>query len=109
MTETLLALPSHLRRRLVDALASGMLSDAASATSIRATLGLTEGGETIARALRDLAELGITGPATAAWIRSLDQAVARMPRPDLVWSGPELLGVHARDTRRVYELSLIHI
>jgi len=103
VTETLLALPSHLRRRLVDALASGLLSAAASATSIRSTLGLTEGGETIAAALRDLAELGITGPAAAAWIRSLDQAVARTPRPDLVWSGPEVLGVHARDTRRVYE------
>lgn len=103
MTETLLALPSHLRRRLVDALASGMLGEATSATSIRSTLGLTEGGETIAAALRDLAKLGIAGPAAAAWIRSLDQAVAQMPRPDLVWSGPELLGVHARDTRRVYE------
>jgi phosphatidylserine/phosphatidylglycerophosphate/cardiolipin synthase-like enzyme len=103
VTETLLALPSHLRRRLVDALASGMLGGATSPTSIRSTLGLTEGGETIAAALRDLAKLGIAGPAAAAWIRSLDQAVARMPRPDLVWSGPELLGVHARDTRRVYE------
>ena len=103
MTETLLALPAHFRRRLVDALESGMLGEATSATSIRSTLGLTEGGETIAAALRDLAELGITGPAAAAWLRSLDQAVARMPRPDLVWSGPEVLGVHARDTRRVYE------
>jgi phosphatidylserine/phosphatidylglycerophosphate/cardiolipin synthase-like enzyme len=26
-----------------------------------------------------------------------------MPRPDLVWSGPEVPGLHARDTRRVYE------
>lgn len=80
-----------------------MLGAATSATSIRSTLGLTEGGEAIAAALRDLAKLGIAGPSAAAWIRSLDQAVARMPRPDLVWSGPELLGVHARDTRRVYE------
>jgi len=27
----------------------------------------------------------------------------RVPRPDLVWSGPEVPGLHARDTRRVYE------
>ena len=27
----------------------------------------------------------------------------RAPRPDLVWSGPEVPGLHARDTRRVYE------
>ncbi len=26
-----------------------------------------------------------------------------MRQPDLVWSGPEVLGLHARDTRRVYE------
>jgi phosphatidylserine/phosphatidylglycerophosphate/cardiolipin synthase-like enzyme len=26
-----------------------------------------------------------------------------MPRADLVWSGPEVPGLHARDTRRVYE------
>jgi phosphatidylserine/phosphatidylglycerophosphate/cardiolipin synthase-like enzyme len=26
-----------------------------------------------------------------------------MPRPDLVWSGPEVPGLHARDTRRVFE------
>ena len=26
-----------------------------------------------------------------------------MPQPDLVWSGPEVPGLHARDTRRVYE------
>jgi len=30
-------------------------------------------------------------------------AVADMPHPDLVWSGPEVPGLHARDTRRVYE------
>ena len=28
---------------------------------------------------------------------------AELPRPDLVWSGPEVEGLHARDTRRVYE------
>ncbi len=28
---------------------------------------------------------------------------SRAPRPDLVWSGPEVPGLHARDTRRVYE------
>ena len=30
-------------------------------------------------------------------------AAARTPKPDLVWSGPEVPGLHARDTRRVYE------
>lgn len=29
--------------------------------------------------------------------------MAQAPSPDLVWSGPEVSGLHARDTRRVYE------
>ena len=29
--------------------------------------------------------------------------MTRPRKPDLVWSGPELPGLHARDTRRVYE------
>jgi phosphatidylserine/phosphatidylglycerophosphate/cardiolipin synthase-like enzyme len=29
--------------------------------------------------------------------------MGRVDRPDLVWSGPEVRGLHARDTRRVYE------
>lgn len=29
--------------------------------------------------------------------------MSRVPAPDLVWSGPEVPGLHARDTRRVYE------
>ena len=42
-------------------------------------------------------------PATAAWLRTIERAAARTPKPDLVWSGPEVPGLHARDTRRVYE------
>ena len=33
----------------------------------------------------------------------VEEAISRTPRPDLVWSGPEVPGLHARDTRRVYE------
>jgi hypothetical protein len=47
--------------------------------------------------------MGLSAPACAAWIRSVEAASARNPRPDLVWSGPEVPGVHARDTRRVSE------
>jgi hypothetical protein len=46
---------------------------------------------------------GVAGPAAAAWIRSLEDALARVRRPELVWTGPEVPGLHARDTRRVYE------
>jgi phosphatidylserine/phosphatidylglycerophosphate/cardiolipin synthase-like enzyme len=53
--------------------------------------------------LLELGRLGISGPAAAAWLRTIAQAASRTPRPDLVWSGPEVPGLHARDTRRVYE------
>ena len=36
-----------------------------------------------------------SGPWTKAWPPA--------QKPDLVWSGPEVSGLHARDTRRVYE------
>jgi len=103
MTEALFALPVHLRRRLVDALASGMLPVPCSPASLRSVLGIREGAEDLAGALGALVQMGFSGTACGEWIRSVDAAAARSPRPDLVWSGPEVPGVHARDTRRVYE------
>ncbi len=103
MTEALLALPAHLRKRLAQALESGMLAMPCSFVSLRSALGLREGGEEIATALDELERLGVAGPAAAAWIRDVEDAASRAPRPDLVWSGPEVPGVHARDTRRVYD------
>jgi phosphatidylserine/phosphatidylglycerophosphate/cardiolipin synthase-like enzyme len=41
--------------------------------------------------------------AAAAWLRSIDAALASISAPDLVWSGPRVEGVPARDTRQVYE------
>jgi cardiolipin synthase len=103
MTEVLLALPTHVRKRLVQALESGILGVPYSLVSLRSAVGLREGGELIIEALDELERLGVAGAAAAAWIRALDAAVLRTPRPDLVWSGPEVPGIHARDTRRVYE------
>ncbi|MGH8542082.1 MAG: DISARM system phospholipase D-like protein DrmC [Gammaproteobacteria bacterium] len=103
MTEALFRLPPHARRRLVGALESGMLSAPWSSASLRSVLGLQNGGEEIVAALVALEGMGVAGPACAAWIRAVEEAASRTPRPDLVWSGPEVPGVHARDTRRVYE------
>jgi len=103
MTEAFLALPAHLRRRLAHALESGILPVKCTVVSLRSALGLREGGEAIVAALAKLEQLGVAGPAAAAWIRSIEEAAERTPHPDLVWSGPEVPGLHARDTRRVYE------
>ncbi len=103
MTEALLGLPAHLRRRLAGALESGTLATSCSLASLRSVLGLREGGQEVVDALGELERMGITGPASAAWIQTVDAATSRKPNVDLVWSGPEVPGLHARDTRIVYE------
>jgi phosphatidylserine/phosphatidylglycerophosphate/cardiolipin synthase-like enzyme len=103
MTHALLGLPAHLRRRLADSLASGVLGTPYSAASLHSSLGLREGADEVVAALDELAGMGIAGAAAAAWINSVEEVVSQIPRPDLVWSGPEVPGLHARDTRRVYE------
>jgi len=103
MTRAFLALPAHLRKRLAQALESGMLGMPYSVASLRSTFGLSEGSEEVMAALNKLERLGVSGVAAAAWIRTLEEAALHAPRPDLVWSGPEMPGVPARDTRRVYE------
>jgi len=103
MIEALLDLPSHLRERLAMALESGSLSFPCSVTLLRSVLGIREGGEDVVAALLELQRLGVPGPAIAAWIHSIEAANSRVLRPDLVWTGPGVPGLHARDTRRVYE------
>ena len=101
MTDALAALPAHLRRRLAQALDAGALAAPYSSPALHAVLGHPDPG--VLAALEDLARMGVTGRAAAAWIRALDRAASAAAKPDLVWSGPEVAGVHARDTRRVYE------
>lgn len=103
MIDAVFALPAHLRRRLVDALAAGRLTVPCSPASLRSAIGLSEGGEAVAEALANLGRLGLTDSASAAFIRNVENVASRTPRPDLVWSGPDVPGVHARDTRIVYE------
>lgn len=103
MVGAILHLPAHMRKRLAAALESGLLATPCSLASLRSVLGLEEGGEDVVATLSDLQRMGISGLASAAWIRTIEEAVSRTPVPDLVWSGPEVPGLHARDTRRVYE------
>lgn len=98
-----MALPAHLRRRLAEALATGMLPERPSRTALESVLGTAEGGQQLASDLEALAGMGVRGEAVALWIRTVEQASGNSPAVDLVWSGPEVPGLHARDTRRVYE------
>src|SRR5579864_1125511 len=103
MIDGLRDVPSHLRKRLASALESGLLTTPYSIASLRSVLGTQEGADGIAETLLELERMGISGRGAAAWIRTVDEAISRTPRPDLVWSGPEVPGLHARDTRRVFE------
>ena len=96
-------LPVHQRRRLVEAFDNGTLPDRPEPKALRSMLKLRGNVDGLLEDLDDLARVGITGRAVAAWVRSLDQLSAGVPSPDLVWSGPEVPGLPARDTRRVYE------
>ncbi|HOU53051.1 MAG TPA: DISARM system phospholipase D-like protein DrmC [Myxococcota bacterium] len=103
MIDRLIELAPHLCERLAAALESGLLSPPYTPASLRSLLGSTGATDTVLEALADLDRTGVSGRVAAMWLRSLAKAASRSPRPDLVWSGPEVPGLHARDTRRVYE------
>lgn len=103
MSDLLVDLPSHLRDRLAGALESGLLGPSSTMASLRSVLGNQGDAKGLAAALLELERLGISGPAAAAWLRTVARVAERIRKPDLVWSGPEVPGLHARDTRRVYE------
>ena len=102
MIDTLLETPVHVRGRLASALASGLLAPPGTAMAIRATVGAGH-EDAILKVLGEWERLGVSAAAGAAWLKSLRHAAARSPAPDFVWTGPEVAGLHARDTRRVYE------
>lgn len=105
MIEPLLALPAHRRERLAQALRTGLLAPPYGGPALSGVLGDgTDAG--VGAALAALAALdarGITGDAIALALDAATAAAAQAPRPELVWSGPEVPGLHARDTARVYE------
>lgn len=103
MIDALLDLPAHQRTRLVAALESGQLAPPFTRASLRSGLGALESCEELIAALNSLEQMGMAGPACAAWIRTVAERDSRRPRPDLVWSGPEVPGLSSRNTRQVYE------
>ena len=103
LIEPLLSLPTHLRERLGRALQAGHLRPPYSEAAVRQLLGAGQDCQALSAVLRVLDERGVGGTAVAFALDFADRTLAGVPRPDLVWSGPEVPGLHARDTRRVYE------
>ncbi|WP_157703059.1 DISARM system phospholipase D-like protein DrmC [Alkalispirochaeta alkalica] len=103
MIEDILLLPPYLRARLSGALETGLLNPPLSLVSLRAAVGPVENDEAVLDALEELAQHGISGRGAAAWIRTVDRATATQNMPGMVWSGPSVPGLHARDTRQVFD------
>lgn len=103
MTGALLELPAHLRQRLASALRSGLLAPPFGATAVRSVVNAGEASPAISEALVALEARGVTAAAVVELLALADRVAARAPRLDLVWSGPTVAGLHARNTRRVYE------
>ena len=101
--EHLLELPDHEHEALVRGLETGLLPLPPSEMALRSLTNLGSRAPAVVRSLTEMAELGLSRRACAAWLRSLATARARSRKPDLVWSGPQVPGVPARDTRQVLE------
>src|SRR4051794_35508421 len=103
MTEPLLGLPSHLRQRLVRALDAEHLKPPYTEAALRQLLGADIDGAALSALLGEFDQRGVDGRAIVFAMNLAEQALVSVPQPQLVWSGPEVEGLHARDTRRVYE------
>lgn len=100
----LFELPAHLRNSLAAALDAGLLRLDSTPATIRANLSPGVDRERhVVRLLGTWRQFGLSEPAAAAWLRSLNRLAGSFSSPDFVWSGPEVPGLHARDTRRVYD------
>lgn len=93
----------HTRRQLATALETGILALPLTESSLLQVPGLRSHAAEIAKVLNRLHRLGLSARACGAWLRTLETALSSEPRYDLVWSGPWVPGVHARNTAKVYK------
>lgn len=107
MIGPLLELAPNLLTRLTESLETGELHLPATGMAVSAAIGRGIPDNALA-ALNQMHSMGVTSVAAAAWIHSLQTASARRNFPELVWSGPEAKGVHARQTRQVFEGLIDH-
>ena len=71
--------------------------------AVGAAIGLGTDAARIAEELRALDAQGVGGAAVAYALTLVGEVSASVPRPDLVWSGAPVPGVHARKTRQVFD------
>jgi phosphatidylserine/phosphatidylglycerophosphate/cardiolipin synthase-like enzyme len=71
--------------------------------AVGVALGDPADADAVCTALASLQAGGLAPAAVAAALVATADALAAVEQPELVWSGPQVPGVHARDTRRVFE------
>lgn len=98
-----LDLPSHQREQLIRALATGMLEAPYKEIGVRTAIGGDVDAGAVCEELERLSARGIGGAAVAFALELASEAAASVHRPDLVWSGEEVQGLHARKTRQVFD------
>lgn len=103
MTTPLLDLPSYQRQKLVTALRNKALAPPYPDVAVLSTIGAGNFVAAVAAELRALDTKGIGGAAIAYALTLAGEASASVHRPDLVWSGETVAGVHARKTRQVFD------
>lgn len=104
MLIALLELPPPTQRRLVRALQTGRLGHPFEPSRLRAALGDDKLDlETIRAELLNLHGRGIGGHGVAAVLEAVREQSRNADRPLLVWTGPTVAGLVARDTREVFE------
>ena len=103
MISPLLELPPYQRQKLVDALRTKALAPPYVDLAVGAAIGLGPDVAAIAEELRALDAQGVSGAAVAYALTLAGEVSASVPRPDLVWSGATVPGVHARKTRQVFD------
>lgn len=103
MTTPLLSLPSYQRQKLVNALRTKALAPPYTEIGVSAVIGAGTNVDAVKEELRSLDSQGIGGAAVAYALALASEASASVHRPDLVWSGATVPGVHARKTRQVFD------
>lgn len=103
MIEPLLALPPNEALALAGALELGILRAPFSRAAVGDVVREAGAVERVVAALAALEATGASGRSTGAWLRAFVAAGGREVSPTLVWSGPQLPGLHERETDTVYQ------
>lgn len=80
----------------------GFLASPYSEAGVRSAVGAGHVALTM-DGLELLRKQGIADQGVIAWLDAVEEVRREVPRPSLVWTGPEVSGLHARETRQVFD------